>query len=145
MSWRSCVGAIVLALGTTSLATAHHSFAAEFDAAKPITLSGPIVRVEWMNPHCLLWMEVRGDTGAQEQWGLELPPPNALARRGVRRTTLTPGDTVVATVYPAKNGRHRGIARAIAFRDGVYLRFSSAVGLSNFAGSIAALSLMSSS
>lgn len=117
-NWKSLVGAAAWLLWVASHAFAHHSFAAEFDATTPLTLRGAIAKVEWVNPHCLLWMDVRGATGTLERWGLELPPPNALFRRGIRHAMLQPGETISAAVYPAKDGRTFAIGLWLVGPDG---------------------------
>lgn len=90
--------------------SAHHSFAAEFDAAKPVTLEGTIARLEWTNPHAWLYLDVPAANGGSVQWALELSAPNALARRGFRPDVARPGTKLVAKGYQAKNGQP--VARA---------------------------------
>jgi Family of unknown function (DUF6152) len=84
---------------------AHHSFAAEFDASKPVTLEGTVARLEWTNPHAWLYLNVPGAGGDSVQWALELSAPNALARRGLRPDLARPGTKLTVTGYRAKNGR----------------------------------------
>ncbi len=102
---------------------AHHSFAAEFDAARPMTLTGTIVTVEWVNPHSLIWIDVSGSSGRPEQrgserWGFELSPPNALMRRGLRRAMLRPGDRITIRAYPARDGRRFASTQALVLANG---------------------------
>jgi Family of unknown function (DUF6152) len=84
--------------------SAHHSFAAEFDAAKPVTLEGTVARLEWTNPHAWLYVNVTGRNGAPVLWAFELSAPTALARRGLSPQTAPPGSKVVVKGYAAKNG-----------------------------------------
>lgn len=128
----------LLALGVALIATAgqvdaHHSFAAEFDAARPVTLTGTIVTVEWINPHSMLWIDVRGAGGRSapldsERWGFELSPPNALMRRGLRRDMLTPGDHITIRAYPARDGRHFASVQALTLANGRRVAMGPAAG-----------------
>jgi hypothetical protein len=88
--------------------SAHHSFAAEFDADKPITLSGIVTKVEWTNPHVWFYINVKDEkTGAVTNWGAEMGPPHGLQRRGWRQNTLKIGDAVTVAGSMAKNGARR--------------------------------------
>ncbi len=115
---RVCTVVLSLLAGAAS-ARAHHSFAAEFDARQPRTLEGVIAVVEWVNPHSMLWIDVREPSGAVERWGLELAPPNGLLRRGVRRTMLQPGDRIAVRAYPARDGRRFASVQAFTMGNGV--------------------------
>jgi len=89
-------------------ALAHHSFAAEFDADKPITLSGIVTKVEWTNPHVWFYINVKDEkTGETVNWGAEMGPPHGLQRRGWRQNTLKIGDQLTVTGSLAKNGAKR--------------------------------------
>ena len=118
MTWRSLLCAFGFALAAGHQPSAHHSFAAEFDAARLLTLQGTIVKLEWANPHVYLWIDVRSAAGAVEHWGLELPPPNALSRRAVQRGMLKPGDAITVTAFPARNGRTFGNAQTLVLKSG---------------------------
>jgi hypothetical protein len=88
--------------------SAHHSFAAEFDADKPITLSGIVTKVEWTNPHVWFYINVKDEkTGEVSNWGAEMGPPHGLQRRGWRQNTLKIGDQVTVAGSMAKNGAKR--------------------------------------
>ena len=89
-------------------ASAHHSFAAEFDADKPITLTGIVTKVEWTNPHVWFYINVKDEkTGDVANWGAEMGPPHGLQRRGWRQNTLKIGDSVTVAGSMAKNGAKR--------------------------------------
>ena len=86
---------------------AHHSFAAEFDAEKPITLTGIVTKVEWTNPHVWFYINVKDENGQTVNWGAEMGPPHGLQRRGWRQNTLKIGDSVTVKGSMAKNGARR--------------------------------------
>jgi hypothetical protein len=108
---------IALALTAASL-SAHHAFAAEFDANKPITMKGTVTKMEWLNPHVWLHMEVKKSDGTVETWAFEAGTPNVLFRRGFTRKSLLPGTVVVIDGYQAKDGSRRANGRDITFEDG---------------------------
>ena len=93
-----------LALVTTAPLPAHHSFAAEFDQNKALTLQGVVTKVEWMNPHIFVYIDVKDDKGNVSNWSLEGFPPNTLYRQGWRKDTIKPGDTITVSAYSAKDG-----------------------------------------
>jgi hypothetical protein len=98
-------------------AVAHHSFAAEFDGRQPVTLKGTITKVEWVNPHGWIYIDVKGSDGQVVNWAVETAGPNALARRGVRRTDLPLGIEVVVQGYRAKNGTATANASTVTLPD----------------------------
>jgi hypothetical protein len=107
------------AVFTLALPTsAHHSFSAEFDLAKPVTLDGEVVKMEWVNPHSWLHIAVRKPDGAIEQWKVEGGSPAVLLRRGWTRDSLPAGTKVKVEGYAAKDGSFRANARALQFPDG---------------------------
>jgi len=97
---------------------AHHAFAAEFDAAKPIKLTGAVTKVELINPHAWIHIDVKGEDGKITSWMVEGGSPNALLRRGFNRTTLPKGTVIVVEGYQAKDGMARANGRDITFPDG---------------------------
>ena len=99
-------------------AAAHHAFAAEFDAKKPISLKGTVARMEWINPHTWIHLDVKRADGKVERWMIEGGPPNALYRRGFTKDSLPVGAQIVVEGFRAKDGSLRGNGRDITFADG---------------------------
>jgi hypothetical protein len=97
---------------------AHHSFAAEYDANQPITLQGEIARIDLVNPHAWLYLEVKGPDGTVVKWNIEMGAPNNLIRRGVTKATLPIGETVTVDGYRAKDGSTTVNGRQIKMADG---------------------------
>jgi Family of unknown function (DUF6152) len=107
-----------LCLAAAASLSAHHAFAAEFDANKPVTMKGTVTKMEWVNPHVWLHMDVKKPDGKVENWAFEAGTPNVLFRRGFTRKSLLPGAVVVIDGYQAKDGAHRANGRDITFEDG---------------------------
>ena len=99
-------------------AFAHHSFAAEYDAKKPITLKGKVTKVEWTNPHARFYIDVKDESGNVVNWNLELASPNVLMRNGWNRHTLNVGDEVTVEGAQAKDGSQMANARTVTLADG---------------------------
>jgi hypothetical protein len=97
---------------------AHHAFAAEFDAKKPIKLQGTIAKMEWINPHTWIHIDVKRPNGKVERWMIEGGPPNALYRRGFTRDSLPVGIEIVVEGFQAKDGSMRGNGRDLTFPNG---------------------------
>jgi hypothetical protein len=111
----------VLAAGAllTMPVWAHHSFGAEYDASKPIMLTGVITKVEWTNPHIHFYLDVKDKDGKVVNWTLEGFPPNVLYRTGWKReVTVKPGDTVTITGWRARDGGNWGHSREVTLADG---------------------------
>lgn len=102
----------------TSAAYAHHAFAAEFDANKPVNFKGTITKMEWINPHTWLHVLVKGPDGKAQNWAIEAGTPNVLFRRGFNKESLLPGTEIVIDGYQAKDGSHRANGRDLTFADG---------------------------
>jgi Family of unknown function (DUF6152) len=97
---------------------AHHSFAAEYDANKPVTVTGAVAKVDWTNPHIHFYVDVKSDTGATTQWKFEGYPPNMLIRQGWKRETLKIGETITVFGWRAREEPNLAAAREVTFRDG---------------------------
>jgi hypothetical protein len=99
-------------------AFAHHAFAAEYDALKPVSLKGTLTKLEWSNPHAWLHVDVKDDQGKVVTWAIEFGSPNALLRRGLRKTDFPEGLQVVISGYRAKNGSPTVNATTVKLPDG---------------------------
>ena len=103
---------------TAATVVAHHAFAAEFDANRPIQFTGTITKMEWVNPHVWLHMDVKKPDGTTESWAFEAGTPNVLFRRGFTKQSLLPGTVVKVDGYQAKDGTRRANGRDLTFADG---------------------------
>ena len=109
--------ALLMAL-TVRPALAHHAFAAEFDAKKPIKLRGTVTKMEWINPHAWIHIDVKKQDGTVEEWMIEAGTPNTLLRRGFTKDSLKDGTEVVVDGYQSKDGSLRANGRDITLPNG---------------------------
>ena len=107
---------------------AHHAFAAEFDAAKPIKFTGTVTKMEWINPHAWIHIDVKSEDGKVTPWMIEAAAPNALLRRGWTKNSLLAGTVIVVEGYQAKDGANRANGSIITFTDGKKLFVGSSAG-----------------
>src|SRR6266850_7701846 len=107
---------------------AHHAFAAEFDSSKPIKLKGTVTKMEWINPHAWIHIDVKGEDGKVTPWMVEAAAPNALLRRGWTKNSLPAGTEILVEGYQAKDGANRANGSIITFTDGKKLFVGSSAG-----------------
>jgi hypothetical protein len=115
------------ALLSSASSSAHHSFAAEFDRALPIIVTGTVTKVEWMNPHARFYIDAKDDQGKIVNWDFELASPNGLMRRGWNRNSMKIGDTVTVSGHRAKNNPLVGNASSVVLADGKKLFAGSSI------------------
>jgi uncharacterized protein DUF6152 len=111
-------GIAVCLSGTAVSVSAHHAFAAEFDAKKPVEFTGTVTRMEWTNPHVWIHMNVKKPDGTFEEWAFEAGTPNVLFRRGFTKESLKAGTVIKVDGYRAKDGTRRANGRDLTFQDG---------------------------
>jgi hypothetical protein len=111
----------VVILVTWVPVNAHHSFAAVFDVETSVDVSGTVTKVEWMNPHAWIYIDVDNDDGGSNNWAFELGSPNGLMRRGWTRKTVQVGDAISVAGYRARDGSNRGNVKSIVLADGTEL------------------------
>jgi hypothetical protein len=111
-------GAALVVTAAAVPVIAHHSFAAEFDAKKPVKLRGTVTKMEWINPHSWIHIDVKTPDGKVEKWMVEGGAPNALLRRGWNKNSLLPGTEILVEGFQAKDGANRANGRDITFADG---------------------------
>jgi hypothetical protein len=109
----ACFVCVICVLASVAPLVAHHAFATEFDAKKPVTLRGYVTKIEWMNPHVWFFVNVKNEGGTIENWGFEMGGPNGLANQGWTRNTMKIGDEVIVAGSLARNGSKRVNARSV--------------------------------
>jgi len=114
----TCFVALTLAMAIARPALAHHSFAAEFDANSPVVLKGTITKMEWINPHSWIHVDVKNPDGTVTEWMVEGGTPNTLFRRGFTRDAVKAGMEITVEGYRAKNGANRANGRDLILADG---------------------------
>jgi hypothetical protein len=112
----AAAGLVVLAAGAPLVA--HHSFAAEFDGSKPVTLKGTVTKMDWINPHAWLHMDVKDPSGRIVSWMIEGGAPNSLLRRGWNKNSVPAGTTVTVLGFRARDGSNRANGREVTLPDG---------------------------
>jgi hypothetical protein len=118
MHAKVCMIVAVATLLAATPSAAHHAFAAEFDSDKPVKVKGSVTKVEWVNPHAWIYVDVKGDDGKVVNWHFELGPPNALFRLGWKKDAIPEGTQVEISGYRAKSGENVGNGRSITLPDG---------------------------
>ena len=108
---------VIGVLGTAGSVAAHHGFAAEYDTAKPIKVTGTITKFEFTNPHSWIFVDVKNDDGTLTNWAFEMSSPNVLYRKGWTRSTVKPGDVVTVEAYRARDGSHNANAHAVTMTN----------------------------
>ena len=128
---RSKFVALMIAIALPGAAVpvrAHHAFAAEFDANKPVKFRGTVTKMEWINPHAWIHIDVKGEDGKVTPWMIEAAAPNALLRRGWTKNSLPAGTEILIEGYQSKDGSNRANGSIITFTDGKKLFVGSSAG-----------------
>jgi hypothetical protein len=112
------IGAVAAAAGIGSVAVAHHSFSAEFDASKPVTVEGEITKTRLVNPHSWVYLDVKNKDGSVTNWGFEFGTPSTLREKGLGKEDVKPGTRIRIDGYRAKNGGAFGYSRLATFTGG---------------------------
>jgi hypothetical protein len=116
--YRAVAALGVVLMPSAAGVSAHHSFAAEFDSNKPVQLRGTVAKVEWINPHTWIHIDVKDANGTTVRWMIEGGTPNTLLRRGLTKASLPEGTEILVDGYRAKNGSNRANGRDVTFPDG---------------------------
>ena len=112
------LGLAIFLLPVSAPVLAHHGFSVEFDKDSPLTLTGTVTKMEFMNPHIYFYLDVKGADGKVVNWAFEGGPPNVIYRQGWRKDTLKPGDVVTVNGFRAKDGTHLAACSTVKLPDG---------------------------
>ena len=115
---RAVALASVAVIAFAASAAAHHAFSAEFDQNKPVLLEGALTKADWTNPHAWIYIDVKGADGSVVNWAIEMGPPNALLRRGWKKSSMQIGAIIKVEGFAAKNGKEFANATNITMPDG---------------------------
>ena len=115
---KSAAVVVLLVILAGAPASAHHAFAAEFDAKRPVKLRGTVTKMEWINPHAWVHIDVKKADGSVEEWMIEAGTPNTLLRRGLTRDSLKPGTEIIVDGYQSKDGSLRANGRDVTLPNG---------------------------
>jgi hypothetical protein len=118
MKTKLAILATVAVLASSVALFAHHAFSAEYDAAKPVKVTGTVKKVEWMNPHIWFYVDVKDESGKVTTWGFSGGPPGMLMRRGITRDVLKVGDVIKVEGFRAKDGSNNASGGNVTFADG---------------------------
>ena len=118
---KSTAAVVLLMISAGAPAWAHHAFAAEFDAKKPVKLQGTVTKMEWINPHAWIHVDVKKSDGTVDEWMIEAGTPNTLLRRGFTKDSLKPGTEVLVDGYQSKDGSLRANGRDVTLPNGQVL------------------------
>ena len=126
--WTGAMSAALLLAMAAAPAQAHHAFAAEFDAKKPVKLRGTVTKMEWINPHAWIYIDVKQPDNTVVEWMIEAGTPNTLLRRGFTKDTLKPGTEILVDGYQSKDGSLRANGRDLTLPNGQTLFLGSTDG-----------------
>jgi len=112
------LAAASVVVGLAGVATAHHSFSAEYDVEKPVTLTGTVTRMDWINPHSWIHLDVKKSDGVVDSWMIEVGAPNAMFRRGFNKNSLPVGTQLMVDGYRARDNSLKANGKAVTFTDG---------------------------
>jgi len=122
-SWRGLLLALVAALVVQSTSSAHHSVSGQFDVSKQMTLKGVVSKVEWINPHIYIYIDVKDDSGATTTWALETLPTAMMRKAGLSKDSFAPNESVTVQVLPARDGtKHLAFLQLLTFADGRFFK-----------------------